>query len=179
MSASARGWLRTLERNREASRALSMTRAVPHPSDSLAQRSAETALLIELGRVLGFAIAGGRIDPRDGCVANVDGINREHRFICEVYSRIGKLQAAQVEKVASDVLKLSVLERALGGKWRKAMCFADETAATVLRNRSWLAKAARDTNIEVIVAALPRDVHKAVLAAQVRQFMTNKAAGGG
>jgi hypothetical protein len=156
-----------------------MTRAVPHPSDSLAQRSAETALLVELGRVLGFTVAGDRIDLHDGCFANVDGINREHRFICEVYSRIGKLQAAQVEKVASDVLKRSVLERALGGKWRKAMCFADETAATVLRNRSWLAKAARDMNVEVIVAMLPKDVREAVLAAQVRQFMTNKVSDDG
>lgn len=131
-------------------------------------------MLIELGRVLGFAVAGDRVDLKDGCFANVDGINREHHFICEVYSRIGKLQAAQVEKVASDVLKLSVLERALGGKWRKAMCFADETAATVLRNRSWLAKAARDTNVEVLVLPLPKDMHEAVLAAQRRQFMTNE-----
>lgn len=156
-----------------------MTQTAAHPSDSLAQRSAEAALLVELGRILGFAVAGDRVDLEDGCFANVDGINREHRFICEVYSRIGKLQAAQVEKVASDVLKLSVLEHALGGKWRKAMCFADKTAANVLRNRSWLAKAARDTNVEVIVVPLPQGVHDAVLAAQVRQFMTNKVTNDG
>jgi hypothetical protein len=104
----------------------------------------------------------------------VDGINRECRFICEVYSRIGRLQAAQVEKVASDVLKLGVLERALGGVWRKAMCFADDTAANVLRNRSWLARAARESGVEVIIVPLPEDVRAMVLAAQERQVMVNK-----
>lgn len=156
-----------------------MKRTAAHPSDSLAQRSAEAALLVELGRSLGFPLAGDRVDLENGCFANVDGINREHRFICEVYSRIGKLQAAQVEKVASDVLKLSVLERALGGTWRKAMCFVDETAANTLRNRSWLAKAARDTNIEVIVTPLPSQLREAVLAAQVRQVMINKVTNDG
>jgi len=109
----------------------------------------------------------------------VDGINRDRRFICEIYSRIGKLQAAQVEKVASDILKLGVLERALGGVWRKAMCFADETAANVLRNRSWLAKASKDLGVEVIVLSLPDTVRKAVLAAQTRQVMVNKVTSDG
>ena len=150
-----------------------------HPSDSLAQRSAETALLTVLSESLGFVVAGAKVDLGNGCFANVDGINRENRFICEVYSRIGKLQAAQIEKVASDVLKLSVIERALGGKWRKAICFADETAAKVLRNRSWLAKAARDTDVETLVTRLPTQLHEAVIAAQLRQVMTNKVVGDG
>jgi len=88
-----------------------MAQVAPHPSDSLAQRKAETALLLELDRHLGFAVHGERVDLGNGCHVNVDGINREHRFLCEIFSRIGKLQAAQVEKVASDILKLTLLER--------------------------------------------------------------------
>lgn len=151
-----------------------MAQVAPHPSDSLAQRTAETALLLELDQHLGFVVRGERVDLGNGCYVNVDGINREHRFLCEIFSRIGKLQAAQVEKVASDILKLTLLERTLGGVWRKAMCFADEKAANVLRNRSWLATAAKAANIEVIVAKLPDDVHQSVLGAQARQIMVNK-----
>lgn len=156
-----------------------MTRRAPHPSDSDAQRDAEVASLRELEKRLGFPVAGERVELADGYFANVDGINRDRRFICEIYSRIGKVQAAQVEKVASDILKLGVLERALGGVWRKAMCFADETAANVLRNRSWLAKASKDLGVEVIVLSLPDTVRKAVLAAQNRQVMANKVTSDG
>ncbi|MCC7483914.1 MAG: hypothetical protein IT529_02895 [Burkholderiales bacterium] len=156
-----------------------MGRKIPHPSDSDAQRDAEEASLRELEKRLGFPVAGERVELGDGCFANVDGINRERRFICEIYSRIGKLQAAQVEKVASDVLKLGVLERALGGAWRKAMCFADKTAANVLRNKSWLAKASKDLGVEVIVLSLPDTVRSAVLAAQTRQVMVNRATSDG
>lgn len=166
----------TLQRSGWSARRL--TKSVAHPSDSLAQRAAEAALLQQLSASLGFKVSGDRVDLRDGCFSNVDGINRDNRFICEVYSRIGKLQAAQVEKVASDVLKLTVLERALGGRWRKAICFADGVAANVLRNRSWLALAARQAEVEVIVVPLPEAVREAVLAAQTRQVMTNKVVDG-
>jgi len=145
-----------------------------HPSDSVAQRTAEAALLADLERQLGFPVRSERIRLDDGCVADVDGINREHRFLCEIYSRIGKLQAAQVEKVASDILKLTFLARTLGGNWRKVVCFADNTAANTLRNRSWLAAAARAAGVEVIVANLPPDVREAVLKAQAQQVMVNK-----
>ena len=156
-----------------------MARRAAHPSDSDAQRDAEVASLRELEKRLGFPMSSERVELADGYFANVDGINRDRRFICEIYSRIGKLQAAQVEKVASDILKLGVLERALGGVWRKAMCFADETAANVLRNRSWLAKASKDLGVEVIVLSLPDTVRKAVLAAQTRQVMVNKVTSDG
>lgn len=156
-----------------------MPQVEPHPSDSQAQRNAEIALLVELSHHFGFPVHGERIDLGDGCHINVDGMNRENRLICEIFSRIGKLQAAQVEKVASDILKLTLLERTLGGVWRKAMCFADETAANVLRNRSWLAAAAKCANIEVVVAKLPADVHQSVLAAQARQIMVNKVTNDG
>jgi hypothetical protein len=151
-----------------------MESPVPHPSDSSAQKTAEAAVLSALEACLGFPVKGARVALGDGCFVNVDGINQEKRFACEVFSRIGKLQAAQVEKVASDVLKLSLLEAVLGGAWRKAICFVDEGAANVLRNRSWLARAAQHASVEVFVLRLPGELHQLVLAAQARQIMVNK-----
>lgn len=146
-----------------------------HPSDSQAQRNAEGTLLIELSKVFGFSVRGERIGIGDGRHIHVDGINRDHRLICEIFSRIGTLQSAQIEKVASDILKLTFLELTLGGTWRKVMCFADDSAANVLRNRSWLAAAAKSVHIEVVVAKLPANVHLAVLTAQAQQTMVNKS----
>lgn len=145
-----------------------------HPSDSSAQRAAEAAVLAALTSQLGFSILGGRVDVGNGCFMNVDGINVEQRFACEVFSRIGKLQAAQVEKVASDVLKLAFVEKVLGGNWRKVACFVDETAANTLRNRSWLARAAETVGVQVLVVELPPHLHESVVAAQARQVMVNK-----
>ena len=144
-----------------------------HPSDSTPQRLAEVAALSALEVQLGFPVQGESLKLGDDCSANVDGINLEHHFICEVFSRIGKLQAAQVEKVASDILKLNFIEGRLGGIWRKSICFIDETAANTLRNRSWLAAVARTDHIEVIVAAVPLNILETVKAAQARQFMSN------
>lgn len=152
----------------------SHSKSQAHPSDSSAQRSAEDALISLLSTKLGFSVLSASLTLESGCSVKVDGINREHRFLCEVYCRIGKLKPAQLHKVASDILKLSMLERALGGSWRKAICFADEDAASALRNRSWLAVAAKEVNVEVVVLALPAAARAAVLSAQECQFMTNK-----
>ena len=135
-------------------------------------------VLSALSTRLGFSVRSERIRLGDDCVVHVDGVNREHRFACEVFSRIGPLKAAQVEKVASDVLKLSLLEKVLGGKWRKALCFVDEQAASTLKNRSWLARAAREAHVEVLVIRLPDDLHQRVLVAQRRQMMVNKEVDG-
>jgi hypothetical protein len=145
-----------------------------HPSDSAAQRGAEAEVLTQLSGQIGFTVLGNRLDLGGDCSVMVDGINREHRFICEVYSRVGKLQAAQVEKVASDILKLTFIEQRLGGSWRKAVCFVDEMAADTLRNRSWLAAAAKAAGIEVVVVDLSPQTREAVLKAQALQVMVNK-----
>lgn len=146
-----------------------------HPSDSVEQRLGETTILTDLSAQLGFPLAGGEtITFSDGSCVKVDGVNREHRYLCEIYCRLGFLQAAQVEKVASDILKLMLVERMLGGEWRKVCCFADERAARVLRGRSWLATAARVMSVEAVVVALPPELHQSVMAAQQRQVMVNK-----
>lgn len=154
-----------------------MTGRTTHTSDSNPQRIAEAAALRELERLLGFPVAGERIDLGEGFSANVDGMSRENHFICEIYSRIGKLQTAQIEKVASDILKLQVIERALGGDWRKAICFADEQAAKSFRNKSWYARAAKDLGVEILVVRLPEHIREGVLRAQARQVMVNKVLG--
>ena len=144
-----------------------------HASDSFEQREGEAVILTLLQVELGCPLVEEVLPLGDGAVVKIDGINREHRILCEVYSRIGKLKGAQPDKLASDMLKLSLAERALGGAWRKLICLADPDAASCLLGKSWLAAAARRMDFEVRVCELPPAVRERILAAQRRQRMVN------
>jgi len=131
------------------------------------QWNARIAAIAELGGRLGFALQGEFISVGGGCSIEIDGINREHRFLCRAFMHIGNVQASQVEEVASDILKLLLVERVLRGKWRKAICFADDSAARLLRSHSnWLGAAARATKLEGFVVHLPAEIRSALLREQ-------------
>lgn len=149
-----------------------------HVSDSLEQREAEAAVLELLNKERGYSLAGNALSVGDGAVVRVDGIDRGRRVLCEVYSRIGRLKGAQPHKVASDMLKLALAERELGGKWLKLICFADSEAARCVRGKSWLAVAARRMGFEVVVVTLPSSIRERLLSAQRRQVMVNPSAAG-
>jgi hypothetical protein len=147
---------------------------VAHPSDSLAQRNAESVLRGLLEHRLGMALQTRRIDLGEDACVEVDGVNTEQRVICEIYCRIGRLLPAQKKKIAADILKLMVTERVLAGRWRKILCFADAGAAGEVRGRSWLAKAVALEGIEILVLDLPAETRASIVAAQARQVMINK-----
>lgn len=118
------------------------------------------------------------LDPKGGngsIPANLrpDGVDLKNRVLVEVYAHIGNLHGAQTHKVRSDLLKLLLLERKLGGTWRKILCFADESAAKTTHGNSWFAEAIREFNIEVHVVALPEGIAERVRLAQRRQRMEN------
>lgn len=145
-----------------------------HPSDSLAQRNAEAVLRGLLGHRLGMELRTKRVDLGDQAYVEIDGVNSDRRVICEIYCRIGKLLPAQKKKIAADILKLMVAEKALTGKWRKILCFADATAAAEVRGRSWLAKAAALEGFEILVLDLPSEIRESIVSAQARQVMINR-----
>ena len=142
-------------------------------SDSSEQLDAEAVALEKLGAILGCTLVGEDLKLDGGAKLRVDGINHEHRILCEVYSRIGRLRGAQPHKLASDMLKLLLAERHLGGSWRKIICLADEEAARCLRGRSWLAEAGKKMGFEVRAVELPPPLRGRILAAQRRQVMVN------
>lgn len=109
----------------------------------------------------------------DGIVVQIDGLDEANRVACEVYAHVGRLKGAQPDKVASDILKLSLVEARLGGTWRKIYCFADELAAKRLNGKSWLAAAALQHGVRVMVADLDPKQMSELRAAQTRQRMVN------
>lgn len=80
-----------------------------------------------------------------------DGIDWKKRVLVEVYARIGKLKGAQPGKIKGDILKMLLIERLLGGRWKKIVCLGDEAAAKALRGKSWVCAAVSEFGIRVEV----------------------------
>jgi hypothetical protein len=146
---------------------------MPHLSDSREQRLAERELIHQLSVDLGVPLESEPVELGEGVRIAVDGINREHRILCEAYAHIGPTRGGQPHKIAKDILKMLEAENRLQGPWHKILCFADETAAQCVCGRSWLTAACRDFGIKIKVFSLPADLHAAVVAAQLRQIMVN------
>ena len=144
-----------------------------HASDSSEQQAAEQLLLAGLNEHFGLSLMPTKVTLEQGVTVNLDGMDRDRRAFCEIYSRIGELKPAQKHKVAGDILKMALLERTLGGTWNKYLCFADDTASKSVLGRKWLATATRQMNIEIVVLPLPDATRSAILQAQERQRMVN------
>lgn len=144
-----------------------------HPSDSVVQQNAEIELLQILGRKLTHNLKPHNIRLNNKSSIQIDGFSAEGRILCEVYAHIGALRGGQPDKIAADILKLNLAERQKGGRWRKILLFADELACKQLKGLSWLAEACKDSQIEIEVAEVSREISEKIAAAQRRQKMVN------
>ena len=146
-----------------------------HVQDSRSdeQQEAEGIILASVNSELGLSLSSEKLRLSEKVVVQLDGLDEGNRVVCEIYSRIGKLRGSQPDKVASDLLKMSLLEETRGGSWRKVFAFADSDAARQLTGRSWLAAAASLLKVEVIVVELPQHVRAGIEKAQARQKMVN------
>jgi hypothetical protein len=145
-----------------------------HKSDSSEQRSAERYMLEDMNRRRGLSLRSEPLKLKCGIQVELDGYDPDKRVLCEVYAHIGLLKGSQPDKIASDILKMLLVENELGGHWRKIYCFADKAAAQKLSGDSWLACAAARFNIEPEVVDMPDDTRDSVLRAQDRQSMVNR-----
>jgi hypothetical protein len=133
-------------------------------------------MLIELNRCLGLSLAPEKLPLGEAVSVDIDGIDRNNSVMCEIYAHLGTLnKKGQRDKVATDVLKMLLAERHLGGSWRKIYCFNNEAAAAVLRGNSWLARAAKVFGVQEQVVSLTEEVNASLRAAQARQEMVNKS----
>ncbi|WP_417746716.1 hypothetical protein [Rosistilla oblonga] len=102
-----------------------------------------------------------------------DAVNLKEMIVVEVYARIGRVKGAQLHKIKGDILKLALVGNRLGAKWRKILCFASEEAVSYASGKSWVAEAAREFGVEIIVVAIPKEIEASIVAAQNRQKMVN------
>lgn len=144
-----------------------------HPSNSLVQQTAEMELLRLLGSKLGYSLVPHKVKLNKKSCIQIDGFSAEGRILCEVYAHVGALRGGQSDKIAADILKLNLAANRKGGKWRKILLFADESACKQLRGASWLAEACCDIGIEIEVAVISQGMKEKIAAAQQRQKMVN------
>ena len=147
-----------------------------HLSSSREQSKAETVILSEINRLHGLSLKPIRFSFSDRLKVQIDGLDEKNSVLCEIYARVGKLKGGQPDKIASDLLKMALVEKLTDRAWRKIMCFCDESAAITLKGRSWLAAAVAHFAVEVIVVEIPDKTREALLMAQKRQKMVNRPA---
>ncbi len=104
----------------------------------------------------------------------MDGYDEKNSTICEIYAHIGKLKGSQPDKIASDFLKMILVQKCKKISLKKIFCFASEETVKKVIGKSWLALAAKEFDIDIVVILLPKEKEKEILQAQKRQKMINK-----
>lgn len=144
-----------------------------HPSDSEVQRRAEPLLVQAVARRLGVALSKQTLKLPGGASVQLDGCNQDACVACEAFARQGDMKPGQNRKLGNDILKLLLVERCLGGTWRKVLVVAGAGASASLSGGSWQALAVREFGIEVLRAPLDAVLSAELLAAESLQRMVN------
>lgn len=91
----------------------------------------------------------------------------------EIFSHIGKNKKAQNKKISNDILKMLLLEKVTGKKYRKIIAVCDEIEWKKLNGKSVLAETIRQFGIEIINIEIEDEMRNTILEAQKRQNMVN------
>ncbi len=144
-----------------------------HFSTSSEQQSAEGFILETLNKTEGFKLQSSKVTLPSGCSVQLDGFDSDNRAVCEIYARIGKLKGSQPDKLASDFLKMQLVEKEFGYSFTKIFCFASDEARSYVKGKSWLAQAAKEFGIIIKTVSLPPEIELNIKNAQSRQKMVN------
>lgn len=146
-----------------------------HVSDSADQRAAELVAV----EALSLAPDVGRLVPTRlelarGVFVHVDAYRAGPPVVlAEVFAHQGPLKGGQKHKLMSDAFKLvAVSARIFEGNARMMLVLTDVVAADSLR-RGWRGEALQALGVEVRIVAIPAEVSARVLAAQLRERMSN------
>lgn len=102
-----------------------------------------------------------------------DFYSEQECIVGEIFAHIGKTKKAQDNKIANDILKMLLLEKVTGKKYRKIIVVCDESEEKKLMGLSALAESIRQFDIEIKKIDIPEELYKTLLDAQARQVMIN------
>ena len=102
-----------------------------------------------------------------------DFYSEDYFIVGEIFSHIGKPKKAQNNKIANDILKMLLLEKVTGKKYRKIIAVCDEIEWKKLNGKSVLAETIRQFGIEIINIEIEDEMRNTILEAQKRQNMVN------
>ena len=96
----------------------------------------------------------------------------EHNIIGEVYTHLGKLKAAQMHKVNSDILKMLLFEKDSGVKYEKHYVVCDKATEESMRGNALIQAAIRLHGLKIDCFELDDELKQKLIKTMKRQDIT-------
>lgn len=147
-----------------------------HKSSSHVQMQAEETMFNQVENMLAVKLEKNRkIFLADNAFTYIqpDFYSEEDNIIGEIFAHIGKPKKAQDNKIANDILKMLLLEKITGKKFRKIIAICDEAEMKKLQGQSALAESIRQFGIEIMFIEIDNNMRSQIIKAQELQKMTN------
>ena len=103
-----------------------------------------------------------------------DLYSEKDRIVGEIFAHIGSLKVGQQHKISQDILKMLLLEKIKGVKYRKMIVIVDDTIEEYLKGKSFIAESIRQFDIEIKKIDLLDETYEEIVNAQKRQVMVNE-----
>lgn len=146
-----------------------------YKSSSAEQQMAEELVFYNLERKLGIRLERNKhIYLANNVHIEPDFYSEVESIIGEIFVHIGKPKKAQNNKIANDILKMILLEKVRGKKYRKMIVVCDKEEEKTLYGTSYVAESIRQFDVEIIYIELDEETRSAIFMAQKRQRMVNQ-----
>lgn len=114
-----------------------------------------------------------RVVLTEGVQIVPDLYSEKDRIVGEIFAHIGSLKVGQQHKISQDILKMLLLEKIKGVKYRKMIVIVDDNIEEYLKGKSFIAESIRQFGIEIKRIGIPNETYEEIVNAQKRQAMVN------
>lgn len=126
-------------------------------SSSLFQQEMEEKLFSRITKELGIDLLSNpsvSINTNSAIKIQPDFYSKEHQVIGEIHTHAGKLKGSQPDKIAADILKMLLHDKAKDCKFTKYIVVCSQEEHDQLTGNSALAEAIRQFDIHVMLIPL-------------------------
>lgn len=144
-------------------------------SDSAEQQRAEEIIFEKIKPWLGVELERNPRIPVGTTYMEPDFYSRDAAIVGEIYAHIGRRHSGQNDKIAADILKMLLLEKLEGKRYRKIFAVCDEELYKKINNgiSSVLAVCFEQFGVEIKMIDIGDEAKDVIVAAQKRQRMIN------
>ena len=132
-------------------------------SSSAYQQQMENRIFTKIQRILGPDLISNKqvpVNSADSIYIKPDFYSEERRIIGEIHTHRGRLKGAQPKKIAGDILKMLLLDKASQCEYSKYIVVCDQEEFDQLTGNNTLAEAIRQFDIHVLLIPLDEKTHE-------------------